>query len=287
MTSPGNLNEMCQVLHDTLKCEICKSPLNVGKTRWYRCQKHHQICQNCTESRGREKCICMTTILQDHCPVTEKLLKVKIMGFSCTNENRGCKEILGEEDMTSHEVKCKYRIVECPLSSCKSRVPFHELLEHMTEKKCHTFRNFVINGKTLMTSRFDNLNLGHGFSKRPTKVEFDGKVFFRGARVSGSTYYHWIQLYGSKVEANNYYYTLEFHGRDENIKTIFSGQVFAIDETPNSIKESNKCFGIKFNTFKELFVDENREFNFSVTIRSMKGEGQDENSESGISDNDA
>ena len=70
------------------------------------------------------------------------------------------------------------------------------------------------------------------------------------------------------------------------MKNIFTGPVFAIDETRKSIKDSKKCLGIQFDAFKELFVDENYDYKISVTIRNMKEEAKDENVESGVSDND-
>ena len=93
-------------------------------------------------------------------------------------------------------------------------------------------------------------------------------------------------MVGSKYEAKNYYYTLELKGLDPNVKNVFTGQVFSIDETREEIKDSKKCFGILFDSFKELFVDENRSYKMYITIRNMKKEAMDENYESGISDND-
>ena len=158
--SREDLNETCQVLYDTLKCEICQSSLKAGKTRWYRCQNHHQICQTCKEVTKREKCACLTKILKDHCPVTEKLLKIKVMRFSCMNESRGCTEIFGEEDMNIHEFECIYRIVECPRTSCKTKVQFQELVEHMKRMRCHPRTRHVID-RSGSPSTFTNYELAN------------------------------------------------------------------------------------------------------------------------------
>ena len=284
------MNETCQVLHDTLKCEICKSPLKAGKARWYRCQNHHQTCQNCKETGKIDKCSCGKWISKEHCPITEKLLKVKIMRFNCTNESRGCNEILSEKDMFFHENECLYRNVECLKATCNTKLPFHKLLGHMTKNNCFDSNSSSTNGKFVINYNdlSEEMYTNGGFIEAPEKMVFDNRVFFLGGDQSRDvpTYYLWVQLYGSKYEAKNYYYTLELHGIDPNIKNIFTGQVFAIDENRNAIKETKECFGIQFDIFKKLFVDKNRKYKISITIRKMKVEAMDENCESGVSDND-
>ena len=86
MASRRDLNEMCKVLHQTLNCELCKNPLKAGKTRWYQCENRHQNCPEGKEFEVKETCSFGKSILKDHCPINEKLLKAKTMRLKCSSE---------------------------------------------------------------------------------------------------------------------------------------------------------------------------------------------------------
>ena len=93
-------------------------------------------------------------------------------------------------------------------------------------------------------------------------------------------------MLGSQFEAKNYYYTLKFHGNDTEVRNVYTGQVFSVDETSNSIIKGSKCLGINNNVIKTQFIGQNDGFSYSVSIRNMKEEVKDDNEESGISDNE-
>ena len=124
-----------QILIEQLKCYICKSGLKVGKHRWYRCLQLHMICQDCKETKEAiamtAKCSCKKKILLEYCKMTEALLNAEKIRFKCENQERGCQEKLDEENMIFHQSECVYRLVECPNLKCRSKVPFHDLLNHM------------------------------------------------------------------------------------------------------------------------------------------------------------
>ena len=66
----------------------------------------------------------------------------------------------------------------------------------------------------------------------------------------------------------------------------FEGKVASIDESFDTLYEAGKCFAIPRKVFMAQFVNEDREFKYSLEIRNLKEEVKDENYESGISDND-
>jgi len=66
----------------------------------------------------------------------------------------------------------------------------------------------------------------------------------------------------------------------------FKGEVAAIDESFRAIWRSGKCFSILHSALINQFVDEDREYAYSLEIRNLKEEAQDGNYESGVSDND-
>ena len=126
--------DVSQVMYEKLKCQVCETGPTAGKSQWYRCLSHHQICQDC-KTAELTKCPCGRMISSDHCSLNEELLKLTTMRFKCKNTKNGCKETLGEEAMISHQIDCIYRLVECPCIICKSKVPFFELLDQLDQRK--------------------------------------------------------------------------------------------------------------------------------------------------------
>ena len=284
-TKRASNTEISEILGKELKCYICKSGPKAGKSlQWYRCLSMHQICWVCRKVKTEKikKCSCGKAISDEYCKMTEAILKSKSMRFMCKNEERGCQQILNEESTILHESECIYRMVKCPNPNCKSKVPFHELLEHMAPK-C------IVND----FSQKDNEKWIQKYSLksewkaiRPFKHEIDRKVFFSLGRMIDETFYWWVQIVGSKYEAKNYYYTLEFHGTDPEVCNVYSGQVFPIDETYETITKGFKCLGINKNVMRMQFVGPDEDFSYSVSIRNMKEEAKDDNVESGISDDE-
>ena len=217
--------------------------------------------------------------------MTEAFLKSKSMRFTCKNEERGCRRILDDKAMVYHESECIYRLVKCFV--CWYKVPVHELLEHMKAKNDYVDRKYdvKVGAKVTLSHTFNEKDLKSTFCLLPIRLHFDNRVFlFVGKRRD--LFYCWIQLIGSEREAKNYYYTLEFHGTDPNTRHVYTTQVMPIDETSESIIAANKCFGIKFSSFKTQFVHDDFRCKFSISLRNMKEEAKDDNEESGISDDD-
>ena len=83
------------------------------------------------------------------------------------------------------------------------------------------------------------------------------------------TLYFWIQLIGSPDEAKNYCYVLKLDGNKPHICIAYYGEVNSINESPNEIMKSSKCFTISFESLKAQFVNEKRRYKFSLGIRKL------------------
>ena len=282
-----------QVFKERLKCKICENGLKAGKLRWFRCPLNHQVCQDCKAKC--KKCPCGKNISEFHCEIVEDLLKAKSMRFSCSNESRGCQESSGEEAMIHHEGECTYRLINCPHTTCKSKVPFHELLNHLeTTENCkpssqHNLKQNLF-GCAVMRFRLSKEHIeNEKFSFSPAKIILGDKVFFFTSKKLSNReiYTMWIQMYGSKYEAKDYAYTVILKGNAQNQKVLsmFKSEVIPIDEDSKSISDGNKYFGICFKVFKELFINEDQTFRVDVTIMNVKDEKvKNNNEESGVSD---
>ena len=282
--------DLNEILIEQLKCYICKSGVKVGKHRWYRCPQQHMICQDCMKSREAysvPSCDCKKKI-HGYCKMTEAMLSSETMRFNCENQLRGCQEKLDEENMIFHQSECVYRLVECPNLKCRSKVPFHDLLNHMkTESfKCPKITGSI--GKMVAACWItpENQLPGVIFASQELEVNGIGTLII-GAKIENGTFYHWIHFLGSSHEAKKFSYTFEYknEGNIPYVHTLHSNPMVSIDETSNAIIENGNCFGMPRKLFFK-YVLENRRFEYSFTIRNLKEEAKDDNYESGISDDD-
>ena len=279
-------SDISQVLYEQLKCKICESGPKAGKPKWYQCLSNHQICQECKtgDTKDLNKCPCERPISDEPSKVNQELLKLSTMRFKCKNTKTGCQEVLGEEAMIFHEAECIYRLVRCPRLTCRSRVTFHELFQHITKEKHEKERDYK-NG-AIQSDELSEENLKLGWRNYPLKIVFDERIFYVMDLCLGGTFYHWVHLVGSLHEAKHYSYTSEFFGNDSFRSHVYTSKVIPIDETANLITENVDCFVVPFKFMKKHFIDENREHKYSVKIRNLKQEVKDENEESGVSDID-
>ena len=296
MASNVELSSMSQVLYDRLKCYCCHLHASAGKYRWYKCSKcSRYTCTSCKEEIDES---CCGRLLPKYCELTEALLKDKTMQFKCINTSRGgCQETGGDKAMIAHEIECIYRPITCPccFQQQTDEMPFHELVEHIDKSeynvkvscedsnlvkvKCY-IETLTINGS--IDDATDGLHI------ETHKIAFkDGVFILNGERYpSESTFYFWIQMVGTTIEAKKYFYTVEFHGLNPDVRTTYSGQVLSVDERPFAIKEAKKFFGIDYGMFRTQFINEDRTFEVTISVKNMKEELKDDNEESGISDNE-
>ena len=163
-TSPAKRakQDFGEIFNEQLKCYICESFPKAGKHYWYRCMQGHMVCHECKEARkpsffkfgassNQTVCSCQKPFMPDHCKLIESLLNARKMEFKCENLTRGCQETSGKENMIFHQDECIFRVVKCPRIFCKSKVPFHELLEHMEQNGDHSKHAYERLGEKLRT----------------------------------------------------------------------------------------------------------------------------------------
>ena len=288
--------DLNEILIEQLKCYICKSGVKVGKHRWYRCTQLHLICQDCKEGKEAHAvnlfCSppCKKKISLEYCKMTEALLNAEKMRFNCENLLRGCQEMLEAENMIFHQSECIYRLVVCPNFKCRSRVLFHELLNHM---KTEEFKFEKKTGSLGKMVGFAYNATGCKDVPRPIFpfVEFEVNgigTFIVVAKIEDGVFYHWIHFIGSSHEARKFSYSFIYKNSEKtpSVLNMYSNQMVSIDETSESIIESGKCFGIPRKLFEQQFVRKNGTFEYSIAIRSLKEEAKGNNVEPGISDKD-
>ena len=284
-----------QVLYKQLKCRICECGPKAGKSEWYQCLSQHQICQDCKtgDAKDLNKCPCGRFISSEHSPIMEELLELETTRFKCKNTKGGCREFLEKEAMISHEQECIYRLVNCPDLMCDSKVPFHELIQHIKTDKHVQKRSRSIDTKEplVINIQIPEPMFKNGiFACRPRKIEYDANIFFetyQANAIKDGLFWHWIHFLGPPIEAKKYAYTLEYEDVNDSERNLtYNGKVVSVDETTNTIQANYNCLSVAYGFFKAHFVDNDRKFKYSLKIRNLKEEAKDENVESGISDDE-
>ena len=138
----ASINEIIEIFDIHLLCYNCKSSPILGQTRWYRCISLHKICQDCKETKLKAKCLCNEDIIVEHCKLIQALLNTASMKFKCNNMTRGCDIVLNADGMPQHVSDCNFRLVECPKVSCKLKVAYNDLIQHMEETN-HCFNHSI------------------------------------------------------------------------------------------------------------------------------------------------
>ena len=137
--------EDCEIfdnLKEILICYNCQRAPLLGEHRWYRCSSLHQICQDCKEIKEQSACLCNSQISEEHCQLTEALLRMKSWRLQCKNMIRGCNVVLEAKEMALHESECLHRLVKCAKVACKEQVAFDTLPVHM-ERARHWFSRSI------------------------------------------------------------------------------------------------------------------------------------------------
>ena len=284
-------------IRNDLICQICEGPPRPGKSQWYRCFNHHLICQDCKAER--EKCHCDEPISKDHCKIIEKLLNVKGMKFNCVNTQNGCEQAFLESALEDHEEECIYKLLQCPVirvenGKIERHCEGHEFIQLLAFLHYQTHDDLIqcpnkfrrvetmIDTEELKPEEVDGFYLlqhSHGI-----EIEYDEEIFICESFCFNGIVYFWVYFFGSPNKAKHYSIIMEFYGAKTT--QIFKGQVVPIEEFFDDFVDAGKCFAIPRQVFMAQFVNEDRQFEYSLEVKNLKMELKDENCESGISDND-
>ena len=278
-----------------LICQICEGRPRPGKSQWYRCLNLHLICQDCkAECR---KCDCDEPISKVFCTIFDKLLNVKDLKFDCTNTKHGCQQAFLESALEDHESECIYKTLQCSVirarngkveRHCKEEFLFKDALEHykVHDPNLAKCSNKYRRVETMRDGEKPEEIDGFYFTitKGAIEIEYDGETFMYESFCFNGNVYFWVYFFGSPNEAKHFSVTMEFYGAKTT--QIFKGQVVPIEEFFDDFVDAGKCFAIPKQVFMAQFVNEDRQFEYSLEIKNLKKELKDENCESGISDND-
>ena len=155
-----------------------------------------------------------------------------------------------QSKMLDHQPECIYQLVKCPKLHFDTKVPFHEILEHMKSEfdQGHdlTLKNEI---NEIMVERVEHIFPKNKFGDPEWdlqfKIIFQEKTFIFTAWSEDQRLNCWLQMVGSEYEAARYYYTLKIYGIDPNASTTFTARVIPMDETQDTILEKNLQYDIR------------------------------------------
>ena len=269
-------------IRNDLVCRICEGHTRPGKKHWYRCMRLHQICQDC---KGKnEKCSCEEPISKEYCKMTEKWLNVEGLKFNCVNTKSGCQETHAKNGLENHESECIYRLVSCPsltpgVEDCESKVAFQDIIHHFEKHHFEIEELDLSKNHTVKTSTDIDASGVYIYGDL-LKCIFKNRTFLLTSMTSEDedVFYFWVYLLGSRNEAKHFSYTLKLINNKSEMS--FKGKVAAIDECFDNVITNGNCFAVPEDVYIAHFHE------FSLEIRNLKEEVQDDNYESGISDNE-
>ena len=138
-------------IQDTIQCAICQDFPRMGQIK--QCQNGHIACEKCMNNENMSTCgVCREPLgnkkIRALC--VEQLIEATELELPCRHPN--CEYIAMKRDLESHEKKCEYRIVPCPDGECQQEMPFHALLDHITNG-----RSTLENSRLIFWPKMPNL----------------------------------------------------------------------------------------------------------------------------------
>ena len=265
---------------ESLQCFKCKDVPGFKKEQQnrYSCvDESHQLCEKC-----KLKCDCGSVVGKRPNPALKKILKD--LPVYCPHYKSGCTDFfLQAESMVDHQQGCIFRQVFCPVFTCKKKVLFKDVIEHL--KQVHEndiFWSVAIENKyspMLGTSTSED-----GAIWRPQGIKIGSGIdFFLVGKIVNKIAHFWLYIVASPLEAKKYAYTLSVNGENGNKFSTFNDYAKPLDEGNEEIIENQIVFMIGIEAIKKI-RNENQKLLVEVTIRDLKEEAKDDDEESGVED---
>ena len=266
---------------ETLQCFKCQAVPGITQEQQnrYTCvNESHQLCEKC-----KSVCQCGSGVGKRPNPTTKKLLK--LLPVYCPHYKNGCRQIFMQtqaEILDDHQQGCLFNKVFCPDLTCKKKVLFKDVIEHLMQvHKIHRGK-FLIATENKCKSVLSSDNLGNGAVLFPKSIKISSGIdLFLVGKIINKIAHFWLYAMTSPLQAKHYACTLSITG--VNNKFTFDGYSKPLDEDPSEIIENQLVFMIGTEAIKKI-RNEEKMFEIEVTIQDLKKEAKDDDEESGVED---
>jgi len=267
---------------ETMQCFKCRAVPGLAKEQQnrYSCMdKSHQLCENCKAS-----CICGSLVGKCPNPTVKEILKD--LPAYCQHYNNGCRQIFVQaqaESLDDHQKGCIFRQVFCPQLSCKEKVLFKNVIEHLKQTHVNKLWFDATENKYTLILSTENID-ADGCSWFPNCIKISsGMVFFLVGKIINKIAHFWLYIMASPLQAKHYAYTLSIAKENGNKFIKFHDYAKPLDEGRDEVLEKQSVFMIGTEVIKEL-RNEEKVFEMEVKIHDLKEEAKDDDEESGVED---
>lgn len=275
------------VLTKPLECKDVPGPNDEIKNRYFCINESHALCE-----KHSAKCPCGSSVLKRPSTVVGNLLQD--LPWICKNYKNDCREIKADvKELSYHQGKCIFRQVFCPHYFCGRKILYKDVIDHMIIAHKNNLEclniieekagKLIVNDYRLCMNDFD---FERDFSWKPTKISCGGDFFFAVTYFVNNIFHFWIYFLGSPDEARNFSSVYSFKnmiGETFN----YGGPVHTLDESISDIIAAGSFFTVPKNAIKRSMDKEKMEsMVVCITIRNLKEEAKDDDSESGISNDE-
>ena len=249
---------------ETLQCFKCKAVPGITQEQQnrYTCvNESHQLCEKC-----KSVCQCGSVVGKRPNPTTKKLLKD--LPVYCPHYKNGCRQIFVQtqaESLDDHQQGCLFNKVFCPDLSCKEKVLFKDVIEHL--KQVHENKFWFVAPENKYTARFGTKNIEDWYRLgyvQCIKIS-SGIYFFFVGRAINKIAHFWLYIMASPLQAKNYTYTLSITGENGNKCITYHDYAKPLDKGGDEIIEKQSVLMIGTKTIQELRNEKN---NFEIEART-------------------
>ena len=266
------------------QCFACKVPPGPKERKdRYLCMKNnHPLCADCKNS-----CPCQSRayLSSKPCEALAKMI-TEFPWFHCCFYENGCRELIKETDYEDHRKICIYRKVNCVSLSCKEKVNFQYVSEHIVQHKIDPAPMVSRNKFTASWNLTNDLGVNRRLIFKPQQLltSFE-ELFFATGYAESCIFYFWIYMVASPCNVKNYECTLSFSNQENEVS--FRGQVLTLDDKFEEISRLENCLTCNMLTVERYLDVRTKELTLHVKLRNLKEEAKNEDIESGVSDSES
>ena len=274
------IKDIKRKIRDTIECPICQDIPSEGQIM--QCQNGHLICERCMGLNNTNACpTCREPFeqLSGHRKIRalgiEQVIEAIDLDLSCKNAN--CEFMAPKRDLTSHEKRCEYRIVECPDTGCERLMPFLSLLGHIASRRLISSTNPHKQSYGMKRELVGfGANSGMGY---PCNIhKFQNKLFASTFCMVNGIWYAYMHILGDLDEAKKFSVTISV-GQGSRAGIICYGQVFPVDaKKADILKDKNGVLSFSPVGMAENFFQHIKREIWSIDIHYKISNAVGENS---------
>ena len=242
---------------ETLQCFKCKAVPGITQEQQnrYTCvNESHQLCEKC-----KSVCQCGSVVVKRPNPTTKKLLKD--LPVYCQHYKNGCRQIFVQtqaESLDDHQQGCLFNKVFCPDLSCKKKVLFKDVIEHLKQVHENKFWFVAPENKFTIIYGMNNIEGYSEYAWFPKCIKISsGIYFFLVGRAINNIAHFWLYIMASPLQAKNYTYTLSITGENGNKCITYHDYAKPLDKGRDEIIEKKSVLMIGTEVIKELRNEKN------------------------------